>query len=178
MRARGFTLLEILIAVLVLSVGIIGGVGLQLGALRARHQSLLLSHATQLAASLAERMRANPSQSATYLTLNYDALAEPSPAAPSSLCDGSACDAAQLAQADIYDAKVLARQHLPAGRVLICRDAGLWSGGKLSWDCSGGVATPLVVKVGWRGKHPDGTPQTDAAGGYPPGVAMAVGAWP
>lgn len=178
MRARGFTLLEILIAVLVLSVGIIGGVGLQLGALRARHQSLLLSHATQLAASLAERMRANPSQSDTYITLNYDALDEPSPAAPSALCQGGTCDAAQLAQADIYDAKVVLRHNLPAGRVLICRDASLWSGGKLSWACAGGVTAPLVVKVGWRGKHPDGTPQTDAGGEFPPGVAIAVGAWP
>lgn len=178
MRARGFTLLEILIAVLVLSVGIIGGIALQLGALRTRHQSLLLSQATQLAASLAERMRANPSQSATYLTLNYDALAEPSPSAPSASCHGSTCDPAQLAQADLYDAKLLVRQHLPAGRVLICRDAGLWDGGKLSWACAGGMAAPVVVKVGWRGKHPDGTPQIDADGAYPPDVAVAVGALP
>jgi type IV pilus assembly protein PilV len=178
MRARGFTLLEILIAVLVLALGIIGGVALQLGALRARHQAVLLSHATQLATSLAERMRANPSQSVTYLTLNYDALAEPSPSAPSTLCDGGACDAAQLAFSDMYDAKLAARQNLPAGRVIVCRDIGLWSGGKLHWACVGGAAAPLVVKVGWRGKHSDGTPQTDAEGEYLPGVAMAVGASP
>jgi type IV pilus assembly protein PilV len=178
MRARGFTLLEILIAVLVLALGIIGGVALQLGALRARHQAVLLSHATQLATSLAERMRANPTQSATYLTLNYDALAEPSPPAPSVLCHGAACDASQLALADLYDAKLLVKQNLPAGRVLICRDAGLWSGGTLRWACMGSAAAPVVVKVGWRGKHPDGTPQTDAEGQYLPGVAMAVGAAP
>lgn len=178
MRARGYTLLEILIAVLVLALGIIGGAGLQLGALRARHQSVLLSQATQLAASLAERMRANPAQSDTYLTLNYDALAEPAPAAPSALCHGGACDAAQLALADLYDAKVLAQQTLPGGRVLICRDAGLWSGGKLRWDCSGGAGAPLVVKVGWRGKRPDGNPDVDIDGVHPPSVAMLAGMKP
>ncbi|MYM36846.1 type IV pilus modification protein PilV [Duganella sp. FT50W] len=178
MRARGSTLLEILIAVLVLALGVIGGVGLQLGALRARHQAVLLSQATQLAVSLAERMRANPAQFSTYLTLNYDALAEPSPAAPSALCHGDACDAAQLAFADLYDAKVQTSQNLPGGRVLVCRDAGLWSGGKLRWDCSGGAAAPVVVKVGWRGKRPDGTASVDAEGAHPPGVAMVVGRSP
>jgi type IV pilus assembly protein PilV len=178
MRTRGFTLLEILISVVVLALGIIGGVALQMASLRARHQAVLLSQATQLATGLAERMRANPSQSDTYLTLNYDAFAEPSPAAPGALCHGGACTAAQLAFADLYEAKLLVKQNLPAGRVVICRDAGLWSGGKLYWACVGGAAAPLVVKVGWRGKNPDGTPQTDAAGEYMPGVALAVGATP
>jgi type IV pilus assembly protein PilV len=35
-----------------------------------------------------------------------------------------------------------------------------------------------VVKVGWRGKNPDGTPHTDAQGAYLPGVALAVGVLP
>lgn len=178
MRARGSTLLEILIAVLVLALGILGGVGLQLNAARARHQSVLLSHATQLAASLAERMRANPGQFSTYLTLDFDAAATPLPAAPSPLCLGDACDAAQLARTDLYDVSVTASQHLPGGRLRVCRDAGLWSGGQLRWDCVGGATAPVVVKVGWRGKRPDGAPQTDAEGQYPPGMAMLVGASP
>ncbi|TFW20892.1 type IV pilus modification protein PilV [Duganella callida] len=171
----GFTLLEILIAVLVLALGIVGGVALQMAALRARHQASLLSQATQLATGLAERMRANPAQAATYLTLNYDAVAEPAPAPPAALCHGAACVAAELALSDVYDAKTLVRQNLPAGRVVICRDAALWAGGKLYWPCSGGAGAPLVIKVGWRGKHPDGTPQADEP---QPGVAVVVGAMP
>lgn len=178
MRTRGFTLLEILIAVLVLALGITGGVALQLAAMRTRHQAALLSQATQTATALAERMRANPTQADIYLTLNYDALAEPTPAVPAMLCTGAACTADQLALSDLYELKLLVRNHLPAGRALVCRDADLWSGGKLRWSCSGGAMAPLVVKVGWRGKHPDGTPQTDAEGEYLPGVALAVGALP
>ncbi|NVM78930.1 type IV pilus assembly protein PilV [Duganella sp. SG902] len=178
MRARGYTLLEILIALVLLALGIMGGVALQMAALRARHQAVLLSQATQLATALAERMRANPAQTDLYLTLNYDAHAEPSPAAPVALCHGDACAAAQLALSDMYEAKLQVRQAMPAGRVLICRDAGLWSGGSLRWACAGGAAAPLVVKVGWRGKNPDGTPLVDGAGESVPGVALAVGAAP
>jgi type IV pilus assembly protein PilV len=177
-RARGFTLLEILIAVLVLALGIVGGVALQLAAMRARHQATLLSQATYMATALAERMRANPAQVGVYLSLNYDALAEPSPAAPTTLCQDVPCGADLLALADLYDAKLQVRRALPGGRVLVCRDASLWSGGKLRWACSGGTAAPVVVKVGWRGKNPDGTPHTDAQGAYLPGVALAVGVLP
>jgi type IV pilus assembly protein PilV len=177
-RARGFTLLEILIAVLVLALGILGGVALQLAALRARHQAALLSQATQMATTLAERMRVNPTQADTYLTLNYDAYAEPSPAAPALLCHVAPCMAAQLALSDLYEAKQQVRLTLPAGRVVICRDAGLWSGGKLRWTCSGGAAAPTVVKIGWRGKNPDGSPFKDGAGDDAPGVALAVGVSP
>lgn len=178
MRARGFTLLEILIAMVMLALGILGGVALHMASLRARHQAVLLSQATQMAVALVERLRANPAQADLYLTLNYDAYAEPLPAAPAALCHGDACGSAQLALSDMHEAKQAVRQALPAGRVLICRDAGAWSGGKLRWACYGGASAPVVVKVGWRGKNPDGTPLKDLDGEYAPGVALSVGVVP
>jgi type IV pilus assembly protein PilV len=177
-RARGFTLLEVLIAVVVLALGILGGVGLQLASLRARHQAVLLSQATQMATGLAERMRANPSQAGIYLSLDYDAFAAPPPAAPAALCHDMACTPNQLALFDLHEARQQLTAHLPAGRVLICRDAGLWSGGALRWACTGGAAGPVVVKIGWRGKRPDGTPDRDAQREFAPAVALAVGAMP
>jgi len=176
----GFTLVEVMIAVLVLALGIVGGVSMQLAALRARHQSTLLAQASWLALGMAERMRANPGQlrladgANPYLTLDYDVLAEPDPPAPAALCYGGACDGAQLAAFDLYEMKALMRENLPAGRALVCRDAGLWSGGKLRWTCSGGAGAPLVIKVGWRGKNPDGTPRKDQDGEYVPGVALTL----
>ena len=184
MRAHcpGYTLLEVLIAVVVLALGIMGGTALQMAALRARHEATLLSQATELAAALAERMRANASQMRLadgdnlYLTLNYDALADAAPAPPAALCYGGSCGSAQLAEADLYEAQQLVRQALPGGRVVICRDASLWSGGKLRWPCSGGASAPVVVKVGWHGKHPDGKPAADQTGEFMPAVALPVGA--
>ena len=182
MRTRalmhGFTLLEILIAVLLLAVGIVGGVAMQLTALRMRHQAALLSQATYVAAGLAERMRANAAQmhladgANPYLMLDYDALAEPDPPAPSALCYGGACDSAQLAMFDLYEVKVQVSQHLPAGRIQVCRDGSV----KPGWTCGGAAGAPVVVKVGWRGKNPDGTPRKDAGGAFAPSVAVAVGA--
>ncbi|USX12836.1 type IV pilus modification protein PilV [Oxalobacteraceae bacterium OTU3CAMAD1] len=178
----GFTLVEVMIAVLVLALGIVGGVSMQLAALRARHQSTLLAQASWLAVGMAERMRANPEQMRLpdggnlYLTLDYDVLAEPNPSMPSALCYGGDCDGAQLAAFDLYEMKALMRENLPAGRAVVCRDAGLWSGGKLRWACSGGAGAPLVIKVGWRGKNPNGTQRKDEAGEYVPGVALTVGA--
>ena len=180
-RIAGFTLLEIMVAVLVLALGIVGGVAMHMAALRARHQSAMLAQASWLAAGMAERMRANPDQmrlpdgANPYLTLDDDALAAPAVPAPAALCYGGACDAARLALFDLYEMKTLMRQHLPAGRALVCRDAALWSGGRLRWSCSGGASAPLVVKVGWRGKNPDGTPQRDEDGEFAPGVALIVG---
>jgi type IV pilus assembly protein PilV len=182
----GFTLLEILIALLVLALGIMGGAAMQLSALRTRHQSALLSQAAQLASGMAERMRANPEQmrlndgANPYLSLNYDALAEPDPAPPASLCHGlgAACGSAQLALLDLYELKVLVHERLPAGRAVVCRDANSWQGGKLRWACSGGAGAPVVIKVGWRGKNPDGTPSRDEQQQSMPGVALALGATP
>jgi len=183
MRDRdGFTLLEVLVGVVVMALGVIGGTAMQLHALRTRHQSLLLSQSMQLASSIADQMRANPQQMRLpdagnlYLQLNYDALAEPDPAPPAVLCFGAACDSAQLAAFDLYQLKMQVHASLPGGRALVCRDASAWQGGKLQWTCSGGAGAPLVVKAGWRGKNPDGTPVKDAAGEYQPGVALAVGA--
>ncbi|HJV00301.1 MAG TPA: type IV pilus modification protein PilV [Burkholderiaceae bacterium] len=185
-RSRGFTMLEIMVALLVLALGIICGTAMQLAALRTRHQSALLTQSLHLANSLAERMRANsitpplPDAANPYLTFNYDALAEPSPAPPSPLCYAldDRCDRSQLAQFDLYDIKQQVRASLPAGRALVCRDAALWQGGRLRWGCTGGAGAPLVVKVGWRGKRPDGTAARDADGEFAPGVAVAVGAMP
>jgi type IV pilus assembly protein PilV len=177
-------MLEVLVAVVVLAIGIVGGAEMQLAALRARHQSALLSQATQLASNLAERMRANTAQlllpdgANSYLSLDYDALAEPDPAAPVPLCYAlsASCDSGQLAMFDLYELKTLVRDRLPGGRAVVCHDAGMWQGGSLRWACSGGAGAPLVIKVGWRGKNPDGTPVKDDAGQFMPGVAIAVGA--
>jgi type IV pilus assembly protein PilV len=58
-RARGFTLIEALVALLVLSIGLLGVAALQLSSLRSNHGSSLRSQATLLAYDIVDRMRAN-----------------------------------------------------------------------------------------------------------------------
>lgn len=58
-RMRGMTLIEVLVAVLVLSIGLLGLAGLQVTVLRSNHSAYLRSQATLLAQDITERLLAN-----------------------------------------------------------------------------------------------------------------------
>jgi type IV pilus assembly protein PilV len=58
-KVRGFTLLEVLVAVLVLSVGLLGLAGLQAHSLRNNHSAMLRSQAVAIGYDLLDRMRSN-----------------------------------------------------------------------------------------------------------------------
>jgi type IV pilus assembly protein PilV len=73
-RARGFTFVEALVALLVLSIGLLGVAALQLTSLRSNHSSSLRSQATLLAYDIVDRMRANRTAAlAGAYTLTLDA---------------------------------------------------------------------------------------------------------
>jgi type IV pilus assembly protein PilV len=65
-RARGFTLVEVLVALVVISVGMLGIAGLYLESLRAGRSALYRTQAVSLAADMADRIRANPAARAAY----------------------------------------------------------------------------------------------------------------
>ena len=169
-HAKGTTLVEVLVAIVLLAVGLLGGSAMQLSALRARHESALLSQAVQQAASMAERMRANSSQwqapdaGNPYIGLDYEAgPAEGDAAAPDCLGAGS-CNAVQLAQFDIAEWKQQLRTALPGARLRICRDSQAWDAAAqgLQWACSGGSGAPVVIKLGWRGRQAAGRAAQEA----------------
>jgi type IV pilus assembly protein PilV len=58
-RSTGLTMVEILIAVLIISVGLLGVAALHSLSLRNNYTALLRSHASALAGDIADRMRAN-----------------------------------------------------------------------------------------------------------------------
>jgi type IV pilus assembly protein PilV len=58
-RCRGLTLVEILVALLILSIGLLGLAGLQTASLRFNTSAYFRTQATALAYGLADRMRAN-----------------------------------------------------------------------------------------------------------------------
>jgi type IV pilus assembly protein PilV len=61
----GFTLLEVLIALLVLAIGLLGLAALQTTGLRSNQMATSRTHATQLAYDISDRMRANVAGSYT-----------------------------------------------------------------------------------------------------------------
>jgi type IV pilus assembly protein PilV len=91
--ARGFTLLETLVALAVLSTGLLGAAALLLDSLRGQAGALRRVAALCLVGDMADRIRANPHGGNHYDT------GMPEPAA-SSCEESSGCDIAQLAAAD------------------------------------------------------------------------------
>jgi type IV pilus assembly protein PilV len=59
-KQQGFTLLEVLIALLVLSIGLLGLAALQTTGLRSNQMATMRTLATQIAYDMTDRMRANP----------------------------------------------------------------------------------------------------------------------
>ncbi|HWT15771.1 MAG TPA: type IV pilus modification protein PilV [Patescibacteria group bacterium] len=107
----GFTLIEALIALLVLTIGLLGAAGMLLTSVRNSHNSYLRSQASFIADSLVERMRANPM--AIWGGQYNGVLNSSTPAAPT--CGASGCTPAQVAG---FDRAAIARQvaqHLPLG---------------------------------------------------------------
>lgn len=70
-KQDAFTLIEILIAVLVLAIGLLGMAGLQTTGVRSNHSAYLRSQATVLANEIIDRMRANRDRDSE----KFDALA-------------------------------------------------------------------------------------------------------
>jgi type IV pilus assembly protein PilV len=65
-RQRGLSLLEVLVAIVILSLGLLGMAGLQAAGLRTSQGSFYRAQAAQYADDMAERMRANLGQARTY----------------------------------------------------------------------------------------------------------------
>jgi type IV pilus assembly protein PilV len=82
MRARGFSLIEVLVATVVLSVGLLGLASLQVSGLRVGQSSFYRAQAAQLATDMADRLRANFGEARTCEL----ALADAAPSSPSNTC--------------------------------------------------------------------------------------------
>ena len=67
-RQSGFSLIEVLISIVIASIGLLGLAGMQATGLKNNHSAYQRSQATVLAYDLADRMRANMSSTSDYLS--------------------------------------------------------------------------------------------------------------
>jgi len=112
LKSKGFTLLEVLISVLVLSTGLLGVAGLQLTGLKNNYNSELRSQAKQLAYDIADRMRSNPTEANSGSSYLID-IAE---LATSTIdCEANSCSEADMAKYDLNSWKSALRLKLPSG---------------------------------------------------------------
>ena len=119
-KTRGFTLLEVLIALLVLSIGLLGLAALQTISLRAGEMANMRTLSTLLATDIVERMRVNPLgvTLGDYLTDGAAFTAMPPD------CNTSDCNTTQLAAFDLGQWQA-AVTRLPGGQGEITRTDGL-----------------------------------------------------
>lgn len=99
-RQSGISLIEVLVAVLVLAIGLLGIAGLQTAALATNFSSYQSTQAAALSQSMAERMRAN---AAGVIAGNYSLTAGSAPGAASQNCwsPTAACTVADQAKWDM-----------------------------------------------------------------------------
>ena len=100
-KQTGLTLVEILISLIVLSVGLLGIAGMQATGLRNNHAAYSKMQATNLAMDMADRIRSNPAGAASYAVNPLDAANQPA-ADPGCIATAAGCSPSNLAQTDLY----------------------------------------------------------------------------
>jgi len=143
--ASGLTLLEVLIAILVLSFGMLGMLGLLMSSLKLTNSSNYRNVATLESQAMADLMRAN----ARNLTLYNN----PTNTANSSCFTSSGCTSSQTRVQTEYSLWLSRLSSmLPSGSGMICRDStptGSSSGTPSNWACDNATGSQFVVKVCW-----------------------------
>jgi type IV pilus assembly protein PilV len=160
-RQAGFTLIEVMVALIVLVLGVLGAAAMTLNSLRDNKQSGLRSQATALAYEMGDLMRANPTFEATFTGT------PPSPTAVTSSCYTTGCAPSDMATSDYaqWVAKLTSTTApvygLPNATWKICRDAANLTS---MTACDNLATSPLMVKLKWDEKYNNGTFVADQSG--------------
>lgn len=106
-NVAGFTLLEVLVAIVVISLGLLGLAGLQAATLRNNQIAYYRAIAIQQTYDIADRIRANQDGAATYaLGVGAD---------HNTGCTTATCSAAEMAEVDIFQWNNNNGRMLPGG---------------------------------------------------------------
>ena len=112
-RQNGFSLVEVLIALIIMSVGMLGIASLFVQSMQAGRTSMFRHHAVTLAGDVADRIRANPRAGIAYTGLGGD---------NGCVATGNDCNEAAMAANDIFLWDQQVTDSLPNGGVTIAFD--------------------------------------------------------
>lgn len=134
---KGMGLTEVMVALLLLSIAVLGFIALQVRASTAGNESFSRTQSMAIAQDLAERIRLNIGQISVYTTASNWSGAVGSTTA----CNTAACTPAALAQFDIANVRNSAASLLPSGQISMRQCQGsLVNCIYVSWD----ETTPTV----------------------------------
>lgn len=153
-RAQGFTLVEILIAVVIFSIGLLGIAGLQVAGMRFTHGSQLRTIAVSQVESMADLMRANPYAVEKGL---YNVKETTIPETDTPDCAAVECTSVERAAYDLKtwnypleNAPIQSnRDTLPSGDGMVCRDSTPNDGETGAWACDN-TGDVYAIKVQWQ----------------------------
>lgn len=156
---KGATLIEVLVAVLLLSFGLVGLAGLQYNGSKFNHGAYLRSQGTALASDMLDRMRSSlqgcptpdssePCAFITDLTTAFDGTAEQACGEP--LPAAASASAVDYAASEVNQWKSCLEDFLPDGRGGVARLAAGVAYVDQCGNSHGAAAGPLfVVEVSW-----------------------------
>lgn len=144
-RDKGFSLLEVLVAVIILAIGLVGIASLQITTQTYTESSMYRSQATMLAREIVERIRVNVGEAKAG---NYDFTSLPS---KTENCRGSTknCTAVKMRDHDIREWAARVNASLPSATASISTTAGATAADPvdititLEWDGSRGQRTAV-----------------------------------
>ena len=160
----GFSLIEVLVAIIVLSIGMLGAVGMQSAALKANKESKNQSAAVAFARELGERMRGNHAVAIKTTAADNPFLFKTMLSSTSSVatftenCFTTGCPVPKDAATwDVAEWQGRVQATLPTPRVVVCFDKNPYdSAGVARWDCEGG-GDIAVLKMSWTSSNTAGS---------------------
>jgi type IV pilus assembly protein PilV len=112
----GTSLVEVLVSIIIISIGLLGLAALQSTSLKLSYESYVRTQATFLAYDMIDRIRANPEAAENY------SIDEGGTIAKISCFNGDTCSSNEMRQFDLYHWREQARTLLPNARVNISYD--------------------------------------------------------
>lgn len=128
---KGFTLLEVMVAMVIFAVGLLGLAGIQALSLETSHSSYSRSQAVLLAYEMVDRIKANSGVAGNYVTAHGNAAAEP---ASANKCDAFTCGFAAMAAFDLWQWKTTLAANLLSGDGSVVNTAGTTYTITVHWD--------------------------------------------
>ncbi|MCW4314079.1 MAG: type IV pilus modification protein PilV [Candidatus Thiodiazotropha taylori] len=167
-KCRGMTLVEVLVAAVIIGIGLLGVASLQITALQGASNADYRSRAADLTAALADRMRANlyAVQANEYrLDAPVDCTNPPNEVCAMSPDDTSSshltdCSSTQMATYDLWEVSCRngVQTSLPGGEItVVCEDNPFYAGD--GNDCS--PNSDFVVTITWQVQSDTAIPTTE-----------------
>lgn len=173
-KLRGTTLIEVLVSIVILSIGLLGTAGLLVNSMRSVSEQGNTNGASIYARELGERMMANRNVAMTTTGNPYlfdTSVSGTWPNAGSLSCGSTFCTAADRATWDVAEwgkrvrtAGSTGSASIPGIKVKVCLDSlTAASGTATQWACTPGSNPLMVIKMAWASKGATGVVENTAS---------------